>query len=416
MRRFLACILAVTLTLACSACASRHTEETTPQRSPTESIAETEQAADPLSDGQTHEKQIAAFSLKLLNEAHNGGNTFVSPLSVLYTLGMTANGAKGETLAQIEATLGLSNQELSEFLSSYYDYAASDEMRTVNIANSIWFIEDAALQIDDGYLQRNQGLHAESFHAPLAQETCTQINDWVSNHTDGMIPSMIDRIPDDTVALLVNAALFSSCWMDAYNENQVVDGMFTTEDGRQLPVQMLEQNERFYLEGHNCTGILKQYNHERYAFMALLPEEGVTVQQFLEELSAEDWLELLNGARNEHAHVVLPKFNVEFEVDLEQTLQRMGITDAFDDQKADLTGIGTVDGSSPHIGAAKHKTAITLDENGTSAAAASLFCIEWFSGAEHTVHFERPFVYMIVDTQAKLPLFLGVMTDPTVGS
>jgi serpin B len=163
----------------------------------------------------------------------NGGNILLSPISVLSGLAMTANGAAGETKTQMEETLGLPVEEFNAYLQSYAGALPESEEARCSLANSVWFRDDAGrLTVEQAFLDACAGYYgADLFQAPFDETTLADLNAWVSDHTDGMIPTILDRIPDSAMVYLVNALAFDGQWASVYRENQIHEGTFTAEDG-----------------------------------------------------------------------------------------------------------------------------------------------------------------------------------------
>lgn len=354
------------------------------------------------------------FALRLFqNSLKTEENTLISPLSVLAALGMTANGAAGETLAQMEQTLGISAADLNAYFYSYMD-AQGEHLK---LANSIWFSDAGWLKVRQDFLETNADFYqADLFQTPFTPETCTAINGWVSEKTAGMIPEILEEISADAVMYLINALAFEAEWPEAYREDQIREGTFNREDGAQQAAQLMYSEESSYLEDENATGFVKYYKGGDYAFAALLPNEGVSVSDYVKSLTGTHLQELLGNAQAVTVHAAIPKFEAEYSVEMKDILQSMGMTDAFDAETADFTGICEEGGL--FIGQVLHKTAITVAEQGTKAGAAT--AVEMRAGGAmpqedmKTVILDRPFVYMLIDCGQNLPFFLGTMMD--VGS
>ncbi|MBO7404971.1 MAG: serpin family protein [Clostridia bacterium] len=362
----------------------------------------------------------ADFAVRLLqNSFADGKNTLVSPLSVLSALAMTANGAKGDTLAEMEATLGLSADELNAYFRSLREKLAGEEDGPrFHLANSIWFTDDERFTVDTGFLQTNADFYgAGIYRAPFDDGTLREINDWVKDNTDGMIPQILDQIPEDAVMYLINALAFDGEWADPYNEYQVRPGDFTREDGTKQTVDFMRSEEYLYLEdGDAATGFIKPYKGGKYAFAALLPKEGTTVADYVKTLDGEKLCRILSSAEQTLVEAALPRFETEYSTELSEVLKAMGMPTAFDSVKADFSGLGTSTEGNIFIGRVLHKTFIAVNEQGTKAGAAT--AVEMLTeGAMEMpepkrVTLDRPFVYMLIDCETNLPFFLCVIADP----
>ena len=359
------------------------------------------------------------FGVRLFKTSmEEGKNTLISPLSVLYALAMTANGADGETLTQMEKVLGMDVDKLNSYMLAYLDLLPETKDYKMSLANSIWFKDDPNFAVEQSFLQTNADYYgAGAYKAAFDEGTRNDINNWVKEHTDGMIPEIIDEIPDEAIMYLVNALAFDAKWADEYEEHQIREGRFTMEDGTRQDVDMMHSEEHTYLEDDMATGFIKYYKDRKYAFVAMLPNEGVSVSQYVDSLTGEHLRELLNNPLDVTVFASIPKFETEYDIEMSEVLQEMGMTDAFDWRVADFSRLGTynVDGMNICISRVLHKTFISVSEQGTRAGAAT--AVEMVAeGAMEIVEFkevvlDRPFVYMLIDCETNLPFFIGTMMN-----
>ena len=359
---------------------------------------------------------VTDFAVRLFQSSmEEGENTLISPLSVLCALAMTANGAEGETLAQMEETLGLSMDKLNAWIHTYMSQLPENKNYKLSLANSIWFTADERFTVEQDFLQTNANYYsADIYKAPFDDSTLKDINTWVKENTDGMIQNILDEIPRDAVMYLVNALAFDVEWQDVYFENQVWDGIFTTEDGTERDVELMHSSESRYLEDGSATGFIKYYKDGAYAFAALLPNEGVSVADYAASLSGEHLHEMLSNPTDATVTTTIPKFEAEYSVEMSDILTGMGMTDAFDWTCADFSGLGASTEGNLFINRVLHKTFIGVDERGTKAGAAAVVAAndgEVAPADIKTVTLDRPFVYMLIDCETNLPFFIGTMMD-----
>lgn len=408
MKRLTAFLLALALLLA--GCGNGGTVPTAPtETEPTEEIVEKDPGVE-ISPELVADK----FAMDLFRQtAEAGENTLVSPLSVLTALAMTANGAQGDTLAQIEETIGMSREDLNRWLKRYLTGLSKDELA---VANSAWIRDDEHFTPDKAYLDiLEKQFRAELKTAVFDDATLEEINGWVEEKTDGMIVNILDEIPEEAVMYLINALAFDAAWKEPYTEYQVQDGHFTTEDGRVQKIEMMYDTATDYLRTENAAGFLKWYEGGRYAFAALLPEEGVTVEQLLNTL---DVAEVLANREVDVVQTAIPKFESGVTLDMADVLAEMGMAQAFDQDTADLSTLGSYTDRNLYISRVLHKTYIQVAEQGTRAGAATAVEIAYATGAgpveePTTVYLDRPFVYMIVDAQQMFPIFMGTCMEVT---
>ena len=366
-----------------------------------------------LNDLSDQNAAITDFAIRLFQTSEeNGKNTLVSPLSVLCALAMTANGAEGETREQIEETLGMSVEELNIYLYSYMQNLPQGERYKLNIANSIWFTDHERFEVNRDFLQKNANYYgADIYKAPFDEQTLADINSWVNYHTDGLIPKALDNIPESAVMYLINAILFDAEWANIYNEYSVFNGKFTTEDGRQIDYEFMRSEESRYIEDGDAVGFIKYYSGGKYAFAALLPDEGVSVSEYLSGLDGEKLSAMLSGSSYDTVYATMPKFECEYDVEMSEILYGMGIVDAFSSSRADFSGLGVSDAGNIHISRVIHKTFIEVAEKGTKAGAVTIIEVEDEGAPDEPkfVTLDRPFVYMLIDCENNIPFFIGTM-------
>ena len=360
---------------------------------------------------------IMEFGLSLLREGFSGGNSLISPVSLLLALGMTATGAEGQTREQMEAVLGMDVDALSAcmhgYLASLPVRNSSTSMGKLNAANSIWVREGVSVR--EPFLQSAvDSYDAQVYSAPFDRSTVSAVNAWVSRHTDGMIDRILSDLPDNSAMLLLNAVAFEAEWQTIYREGSVHDCTFTCEDGAERTVSMMYSDESRYLESPLAAGFLRPYLGGRYAFAAFLPDEGVTVSELLSSLDGQALYDLLSAPVDAEVNAGLPKFSYETAMDAKESLSALGMTNAFSADDADFSGISRASGL--FISRVLHKAYIAVNEKGTRAGAATAVDMgvtgTMLPEERKTVILDRPFVYLILDTKYTTPVFLGVLMDP----
>lgn len=363
-------------------------------------------------DAYIEEDNIAAmdFSLELFKMNLLCQNTLISPVSVLSALGMTANGARENTLAEMEAVFGLPREKINQLMNLYMRNLPDEDKLKVSMANSIWFREGGRIEVNKDFLQTNANYYdAGVYRSPFDESTLKAINDWVEKETDGMIVDILDQIPDEAVMYLINALSFDAEWQNIYNENSIREDIFTADDGTIQRADMMYSEEHLYIEDDGAKGFIKDYAGGKYAFVAMLPPEDLHLSAYIAGLTGEKLQSLIKNAQTIEVNTMMPKFTTEYSVEMSDILKSMGMVDAFDEYEADLKDLGTAEGNL-YISRVIHKTKIEVDEKGTKAGAATVVEVSEESAAiedPKTVYLDRPFLYLIVDKESNLPLFMG---------
>lgn len=364
----------------------------------------------------------ADFSIRLFQQSTvdetAGNNILISPESVLSALGMTANGADGTTLAEMEQVLGggMDIQDFNQYMYTYNNGLVETEDVTFHLANSIWIKDNPAeLQVNADFLQTDKTYYnADAFLADFDETTVSDINHWVDTNTNGMIDQLLEEIPEDAVMYLINALAFEGAWETKYEQDQINEnGRFTSYQGVEETVPMLNSTEGQYITGEHVTGFVKNYEGGEYAFLALLPEEGTNVADYIASMDGEAFLELYDNRSKQDVLVQIPEFTYDYNTELREVLSRMGMSEPFT-ESADFSRMAETDTGLLYINRVIHKTYIQVDRAGTKAAAVT--AVEMKNEAAMmepeetpTVYLNRPFVYAIIDTETGLPIFLGTV-------
>lgn len=360
------------------------------------------------------------FAVRLFQQAKNGEeNTLISPLSVLPALSMTCNGTKDETRFQMEQTLGMPVDKLNEYLYSYIHHLPNEKDCQFHLANSIWLRDAKDFIVDDNFLKNNAKYYdAGIYQSAFDDQTLADINNWVAAQTNDMIPTILDQIDSDAYMYLINALSFDSKWSSIYESSSVSNDVFTTENGTSQDVEMMHSSEYEYIEDENVSGFLKPYSGYSYAFVALLPKEGIPLTEYINSLTGEHLHHLLTTVEECPITAGIPKFETEFSIDLIPPLQTLGIHDAFDKDLANFSGMGSFD--SPwerlYINSILHKSFFSIGEKGTKAGASTIVGMEKSASSVNPeeakeVILDRPFLYMIVDYENRFPIFIGTADD-----
>lgn len=352
-----------------------------------------------------------AFALSLLQNTVADENIFISPYSVVQALGMTANGAEGQTKTEMEQVIGgMSMEKLNPYIYTQRMNQPDSEKCKLTTANSIWFKD--SIEVKQDFLQTNADYYgADAFSAPFDTTTVDDINKWINTRTDGMIPELLKEIPEKAVMYLVDAVAFDAKWKQPYEtENQLGTRKFTAYDGTVQTAELMYSDEYYYLEDAHAAGFLKYYEGDRYAFAALMPEEGLSVTDYIAGLTPEGLHETLANPERTSVYAGLPKFSYDYDIELSDPLKTMGMPTAFDKIEADLSGIADLDGEF-FISRVLHKTHIDVFEEGTKAAAVTGVEASADAMPDHVLILDRPFVYCIVDTETALPVFIGALME-----
>lgn len=363
---------------------------------------------------------VNQFSLKFFNQMVNAPmavpNVFVSPFSAQAALSMTANGAKGETLKQMLAALNMQDFDLNA-INKYNQsiikaIATLDNTSFLSSANGIWSRVDL-LESFIGSMQESYDAKAEK--TDFSREALIAINDWAKEHTKGMIPELYDvdkGVSPSLFVVLANALYFNGAWKDPFDKAFTEKGVFTSSDKSQSVIDMMkESGYRNYLDCGTFDLCEKPYGNEAFSMVFLLPHKGTALSQCIGELTMKDWKALTASLEESEklVRLTVPKFEWKnLEYNLKPALESMGMQIPFTDQ-ADFRNMTEWNGL--FIGSVTQKTALSLNEQGTQAAAITKIEMWGSNGDDNYVDFvlNRPFAFLIKEKSTGVILFAGAV-------
>lgn len=360
----------------------------------------------------------SAFGLTLFRSVANAdpdANIFISPLSVSMALGMTVNGAAGETWLGMRQTLqfdGLAQTEINKSYRSLIDLLRGMDPRVrLDIANSIWSREGFPIEqafIDSNKFYFDAEISALDFNR---DDAAAVINAWVSRMTQGKIPDIVSApIPELVMMYLINAVYFKGTWTEQFDTKKTRDDTFTAIDGSSKNIKMMNRSGNIrYHQGQLVEIADLAYGWDRYSMAVLLPREGVTLAQLRAALLSDQWGIWLEALKDTEMDIQLPRFTLEYEIGLNEMLKSMGMEIAFDPARADFSGINR--NRDLYITNVKHKTFVQVNEEGTVAAAATSVEMGTTS-APPVMRVDHPFVFVIHERNTGAILFIGQVTNP----
>lgn len=350
-----------------------------------------------------------------------GKNDLVSGLSAMLAFGMTANGMAGETLDQLLGTMnGISLETLNSECSSLMDKTDTDNS-VINIANGIWINSSNDMaEVKQSFLDAcSSTFRSSAAFKPFDDGTKDEINSWVNEQTHGMIPKILENFDDGQLMSLINCICFEDTWADQFEDHQLSDGIFHAADGSEQPCTMLCGNSNGYFNNEFAEGFTKSYSNRDYYFAAMLPKEGVSVEQAINSLSAESVSDFLYRCdRCVEVIFKIPEFTYDYSSSLTDAMKALGCTKAFDSvMGGDFSNMAEYDPAViVYISSALQKTHIEFDRYGTKAAAATAVNVATGVSAipkSKVMIFDRPFLYMIVHKteNGDYPVFIGTVNE-----
>lgn len=360
------------------------------------------------------------FGLKLfkkVNELEQNKNLFISPLSVSLALGMTLNGANTSTYDSMRTTLELPNIPQGQINGAYKSLiellTGIDPKVNFKIANSIFYrntytFEHDFIEVNKKYF--NALVRGLNFNDPAAVGI---INKWVDDNTNGKIQKIVDSIDDDIVMFLINALYFKGIWKYEFDKKNTSDDWFTLPNGTRSTCKMMVQEGKFnYFANDDFQAIDLPYGDGAFSMTVFLPKQNRDINSFISNITESNWNNWLSSFANQNVNFYLPKFKLEYEIQMKDVLTALGMGIAFDPYDADFTKLYRGP-ERAYISRVKHKTFVDVYEEGTEAAAVTSVEIGIISVRQDIVmRCDRPFVFVIREKNSNSILFIGKIIKP----
>ena len=412
--------LTATVLLALSACSS--TKKISDNKSNDIVSMTTEEEIDPefmvLSDAQYDlVKRNNNFALNLFSEMKGVGSNVVSPMSVTYLMAMLANGAEASTREEIMDAIGAKDFDIDE-MNAFYAYLmrrakTADKQTTLNIANYIALNKEFKLKkkfastIADSYQGAVESL---DFTNP---ESTKRINGWCSEHTNNMIPTIIDQVEPSAVAYILNAIYFNGTWTDKFDKNNTKKEQFNGYTRDIMYVDMMHRNAKYYYTSNDVySAVTLPYGSGAYSMTVILPNEGKFITDLTKTLNADTIASLRRNMEECLVDLKLPRFTTEMKLPLKGIVAKLGAPSMFDATRADFSSFAN---GNVYVSEMLQKAKIEVSEEGTKAAAVTMGMVKLTSMRPQEprrvdFHCDRPFVYMIQDNYTGAILFMGQFT------
>ncbi len=351
------------------------------------------------------------FAFNLFRKARGDTSKILSPLSITFALGMLNNGADGETLKEINQTLGFGEagaDAINAFCQKMLKESNTlDEKTKALIANTIFMNEGMGYHLQEGFMDKvNTYYDAQPQNRDFNDgETMDVINQWASDHTMGMIPEVLkeDSFNPDAVSYLLNALYFKGIWSSPFKKEATQDEPFG--GGDEVPMMHNFREGLLYAENDLYQAVRLPYGNGAYRMDVFLPREDKTVGEVLETLSGSNWQP---EYENTDVDLKLPRFETDTNQDLVGVMAELGMPKAF---SIDAEFPYFCNGN-PYIGKMFQVAKIKLDEEGTEAAAVTVIEMDESAAPEEPkrFHANRPFLYIISEQSTGAIFFIGQYT------
>jgi serpin B len=355
------------------------------------------------------------FAFNLFNKLQKSQpeNSFLSPLSIGTALAMTLNGAEGETQQSILNTIDFGAFSAEEVNQAYRDLTAllmaMDHKVQLGIANSVWYnnkyhVQDAfSATINEYYDGKVEGLDFKD-----GEGSANTINSWVEDKTSGRIKDLISEVQDIQVMFLVNAIYFKGDWTYQFEKSKTRQATFFKPGGDSNVDLMFSKGVKMNVYSNDEFQLVDiPYGNQQFSFTVLMPHNPANFATFvngINESNVDFWLSQADSTTRE---LELPRFKMDWKMDLKDTLHSMGMK---------LTDFPKLfqENLALEISAVVHQSFIEVNEEGSEAAAATAVVIQELSAVQNPpkITIDKSFVFMIRERHTGAVLFIGQLVDP----
>ena len=358
------------------------------------------------------------FTFKMFREVSalsDKPNTFFSPLSLNFALGMLYNGASGETRTEMAEVLGMgdfTDIEINEYYQKMSQALLEIDPKTdISIANSIWCrngfpVKQSFIDVNKKYFDAS--VQSLDFNKPDAADI---INKWCADKTKKRITEIVEKpIKDDIMMYLINALYFKSKWQSdiKFDKANTKQRNFTKADNSYIKVNLMEQENTFlYYADENLQCVELPYGNQAFSMVVMLGDESMSLDELIDYLDDATWQNVMDNMYDQEVWLKLPRFKIECDMQLKEPVKNVGM------QRIFVGGFVNISDADLAVSGIRQKTFVEVNEEGTEAAAVTVNYL--VSGVPRDpVQFfaDRPFLYLIKERSTGAILFIGRMDEP----
>lgn len=357
----------------------------------------------------------SSFNYNLIKEANKNKNTnyLISPYSIKTVLSIIKEGSNGSSLKELNDVMG------------NFRRANITSKNVMGDANLLLINKNYKDGINKNYVNKiEKSYDAEIKYSNITPNT---INKWVDDKTNHMIPTLVDSVDPETVMAIINAISMKASWDSEFDCKNTHISEFNTIDGSVINTIMMVSNDAQYIEDDTAKGIIKKYktykndDHKKVnlEFVAIMPNDGI--DSYIENFNNDEFRNLLSTKdkyKNDDVSLKLPRFKYNYNFsNLMNVLINMGIESIFNEKTADLSKMTESNSKDLYIGSIKQKSYIEVNEKGTKASTATIATVDKnATNVPIDIEFDKPFIYIIKQSNSDDILFFGVVYTPTLAN
>ncbi len=362
-----------------------------------------------------YSETVIEFSSDILTQAYNKDeNTVIAPLSMYKSLSLLYNGADGATSKEFKDILGdevisqTNVNDCTDYITQRLNHFNTEE-NYVNLANSMWIKND--IEVRNGFLQKNANFYEDAVYQVdfSSNSIIDDINNWANFETKDEVKTITETIDEKSSIYLANTLSLNAEFLNPYNVEEINSDVFYNANGEEIETDYLVSTERV-VKTNEAVAISKGLKDVPATFVAILPNENVSIEDYIEKYLDEQLVEFLEiGEEPEFMNVSIPSFTISADNNYKQILQGIGFESIFTDS-ADFNNLSSSD---TYLSDITQKVDITFNANGVQTTAEN---IEKTTNTQKNsendnIIYNRPFIFLVVDNESHMPVILGSVNN-----
>lgn len=351
------------------------------------------------------------------NEKFEGKDFMVSPLGISFVLGALNNGASGLTSEEILSVLGFEGctaNDINEYSRAILQSCPGiDDKVKVKLANAV--VVKEGYELKEGFSNALTDYYDAYVRSMKFNDKAVKaMNDWCNEQTEGMIPKIIEKIPESAVLFALNSIYFKGEWSARFDKKDTEKENFTDIDGTRSKTQMMHMEDCFdYSSNETWATVRLPYGNGSYSMYVLLPHEDKSIEDVLSALNSKTWEDTRKQMFPRMVDLKIPRFETQTDIDLVDIMKTLGMERAFSPQDAEFDEMFTKTQGNVFLGILLQKSRIIVNEEGTEAAAVTIggaFDTAVVPPAKPEIvnfHADRPFIYLIQENSSNAIFFIG---------
>lgn len=379
-----------------------------------------EDAAEPVKISDEYISAASDFSVDIFKavaskQLKQAENSLISPTALLSSLSLASSGAEGTTQEEFERILSsdMDFNEFSKMSSSFLSTLKSSGSTGVKSISSMWIDNNVTSSVKEDFLISNAKYYGADIYKSdfTSKNTNKDINKWISYRTDNRITSLDVEISKNAVVYLIDSLIFDGIWETSYKSSDMTTKEFENYNGDIKTTDFMISRDVTYLADSYSVGFSKNYNGGKYSFVALLPNEHISINDYITMLNGDILNTMLNSKTGKKAVAQMPEFQTSFSGSTKPYLTEIGFNKIFD-KKAEFTKIMRKE-ETTYIADVIQSVSFKAEAGASNSAqndTEQSVVGETVDGvSKEMLLFNRPFVYAVIDNTTKIPLLIGTV-------